>query len=304
MNDLNRRAFLGVSARLAALMGLCGGAAPRVAEALEELARGGAPVLWLQGQCCSGCSISFLNSELPSALKVVTRDISLRFHQTLSSATGHLAVETVNRAIEAGGYVLIVEGSVPGQMPKACLFGEEPFGEQLQRAARRAKAVVSVGACAAFGGIPAARNNPTGAQSVPEYLKAHDWKGTSIAIPGCPVNPDWILGTLVHLLKFGPPPLDEQGRPKAFFSRNLHDQCPRFADYERERFARTYGEEGCLFKLGCLGPITRSDCNLRSFNGRVNSCIRAGSPCIGCCSEEFALKPEIPFTTKKRAARA
>ena len=87
-----------------------------------------------------------------------------------------------------------------------------------------------------------------------------------------------------------------------FFSRLLHDQCPRFSDYERERFAKTFGEEGCLFRLGCLGPITKSDCNLRHFNGGVNACIRAGAPCIGCSGEEFAAKADLPFVTKNRAA--
>ena len=64
----------------------------------------------------------------------------------------------------------------------------------------------------------------------------------------------------------------------------MHDECPRFADYEREKFARKFGDEGCLFKLGCQGPLTLADCNLRQWNGGANSCIRAGAPCIGCAS--------------------
>ena len=182
------------------------------------------------------------------------------------------------------------------------MFGEETFGDQLGRAARNAKAVLAVGTCAAFGGIPAAENNPTGAVAVPAFLKSKAIEVPTVLVPGCPFHPDWFVGTVVHLLKFGIPPLDALGRPKTYFSKSMHDQCPRFADYERERFARTFGEDGCLFKLGCLGPITKTDCNIRPWNGGTSSCIRAGAPCIGCGEQQFAAKAGFPFLTKARAA--
>lgn len=302
MNTLSRRSFLQLSTRLCAVMGLGAGAIPRLAEAAEELASGNAPVLWLQGQSCSGCSISLLDAEAINPVQLLTRYISLSFHQTLSTATGQQAVETVNKIIAAGGHILIVEGAVPAGMPKACLFGGEPFGDQLVRAAKAAKAVIAVGSCAAFGGIPGAENNPTGAVSVPRYLKDHHLSTPTILTPGCPCHPDWLLGTVTHMLKLGIPPLDAWGRPRAFYSRVVHDQCSRFADYERERFAKTFGEDGCLFKLGCLGPITYTDCSVRPWNSGVNSCIRAGAPCIGCGGEQFAAKADMPFITKTRAA--
>jgi len=302
MNTLNRRSFLELSTKLCAVMGLAASAIPRLAEAAEELASGNAPVLWLQGQSCSGCSISLLDAEAISPVQLITRYINLSFHQTLSTTTGQQAVETVNKIISAGGYILIVEGAVPAGMPKACTFGGEAFGEQLIRAAQKAKAVIAVGSCAAFGGIPGAENNPTGAVSVPQYLKDQHISTPTILTPGCPCHPDWLLGTVTYLLKLGMPPLDELGRPKAFYSRLVHDQCPRFADYERERFARTFGDEGCLFKLGCLGPITHTDCSVRPWNSGVNSCIRAGAPCIGCGGEQFAARAGMAFITKKRAA--
>jgi hydrogenase small subunit len=189
-------------------------------------------------------------------------------------------------------------------MPKACMFGEETFAAQLVRAARGAKAIVAVGSCAAFGGVPGAENNPTGAVNIAAYLADQGISKPVVRVPGCPCHPDWLLGVITHTLKFGLPPLDDLGRPKMFFSRLMHDQCPRFADYERENFARTFGEEGCMFKLGCLGPVTHSDCALRQWNGGANSCIRAGAPCIGCAGEQFAAKTGIAFTTKKRAAQA
>jgi len=303
MDAISRRSFLKNSARLSVLLGLGASAIPRVAEALEELSQGLAPVLWLQGQCCSGCSVSLLDSEAITPYKLLTRYISLGFHQTLSAATGNQAVEAVNKIASLGGYILIVEGSVPDKMPLACMFGEEPFAEQLARAARNAKAVLTVGSCSSYGGVPAAENNPTGAIAVPAFLKNRHIDTPVIRVPGCPIHPDWLVGTVVHALKFGLPPMDGLGRPLAYFSKSMHEQCPRFNHYELQNFAKTFGEEGCLFKLGCAGPITYTDCNIRSWNGGVNSCIRAGAPCIGCGGESFCAKAAYPLITKERAAQ-
>ncbi len=119
-----------------------------------------------------------------------------------------------------------------------------------------------------------------------------------IRLPGCPANPDWIIGTLVHLLKFGIPRLDDKNRPKMFYSKLIHEQCPRFADYEREKYAEHFSDNGCLFKLGCLGPNTNADCTIRYWNSGANSCIQSGAPCIGCASEDFAHKSSVPFYRK------
>jgi hydrogenase small subunit len=300
---MTRRSFLSLGLRLTALMGLGSGAVPAMAEALERIARGQATALWLQGQCCSGCSISLLNTEPLGPDQLLTRYISLAFHQTLSGATGHQAVETVNRVIEQGGHVLIVEGAVPAGMPKACFFGEEAFPDQLKRAARGARAVIAVGTCATAGGIPGAPQNQTGAISVPRFLAAQGIAVPCISIPGCPAHPDWLVGTVAHVLQFGLPALDELNRPKAFFARTVHEQCPRFTDYERENFAATFGGEGCLFKLGCCGPLTKGDCTLRHWNGGTNTCIKAGAPCVGCAWEGFAARTEFPLYTKNGQAR-
>lgn len=304
MTKLTRRSFLELSAKLSAVMGLGASAVPQLAVALEEMATGTVPVLWLQGQSCSGCSVSLLDAEAPTPEKLLTHYISMVFHQTLSSATGHEAVEIVNKTVAQGGYLLCVEGAVPAGMPQACTFAEEPFTQLLTRAAQKAKAVVAVGTCACYGGVPGAENNPTGATSVRNFLKGANVATPTILVPGCPSHPEWLLGTLAHVLKFGLPPLDEQGRPKAFFDRLVHDQCPRFADYEREKFAKKFGDEGCLFKLGCLGPLTKADCNVRLWNGGVNTCIRAHAPCIGCASEQFVAKADFPLFTKNRAKDA
>lgn len=295
---ISRREFLEYSAKTALMLGLGTSAVPRICDALEHLSSANPPVLWLQGQSCSGCSVSFMNTDAPGPAAMLIRYLSLRFHSTLSTATGEVGMDIVHQTIENGGFYLVVEGSMPVGMPEACKMGHEPLTDLVARAAARATAVLSVGTCAAYGGIPAAENNPTGAMGVPDYLKKLNISTPAIRIPGCPAHPDWTVGTLVHALKFGMPDLDHELRPKLFFSKLIHDQCHRFADYERENFAKTFSDDGCLFKLGCVGTNTYADCTLRYWNSRTNSCIPSGGPCIGCASGQFVSKASFPFYRK------
>lgn len=295
MKKINRREFIQFSGKIAALLGLNASGVVKVSEALAQIQNGTAPVLWLQGQSCSGCSVSLLNSEDPNPARLLTQYLSLKFHSTLSTSSGELSMETIFGTIDEGGYLLVVEGSIPTKILKACKVGEHYFTDLVKTSAKKANAVIAVGTCAAFGGIPAAENNPTGAQSVGDFFRDNAINVPLINIPGCPVHPDWVTGTLVHALKFGLPELDGKKRPKQFFSKLIHDQCPRFADYERERFAENFSEPGCLFKLGCQGPITHADCTTRLWNGGTNTCINAEAPCIGCASEFFAKKVSFPF---------
>lgn len=309
MTEMTRRSFLKLSGNLAVAMGLSSTAIPKIAEALQQLASGEAPLIWLQGQSCSGCSVSLLNSDQPDPAELLTSYISLRFHPNLSTATGDVAMTVLNDSIDQKGYYLAVEGSIPAGMPEACVVGNELITRQVSRAASNAAAVIAVGSCAAFGGIPAAESNPTGAVSVPDFLKKERISTPVISVPGCPSHPDWLVGTIVHVLKFGIPDLDTAGRPRMFFGKLVHDQCQRFADYERERFAKSFSDDGCLFQLGCLGPNTYADCTNRMWNSGTNYCIKAGSPCIGCTSATFAQKASFPFYRKneqqlRRAPRA
>lgn len=303
-NDITRREFLELSGKMAVLLGLGLSAAPKIAEALEELAAGSAPVLWLQGQSCSGCSVSLLNSDSPSVAELLTSYISLQYHSTISAATGAVAMGVINTMVAKGGYVLVAEGAVPAGMPSACRVGEELYTEQVVRVAKKAAAVIAVGACAAYGGIPAAENNPTGAIAVAAHLKKNGVNVPVINIPGCPAHPDWLVGTVVHVLKFGIPDLNDGGAPSMFYRTLVHDQCNFFTDYESQRFATKFGEPGCLFKLGCAGPITKADCPLRQWNSGSNWCIKQGAPCIGCASPNFCAKASYPLVTIDRAINA
>ncbi len=292
---ISRRTFLKDAGILLAASGLDPAFLPRFADALEEMATGRAPLLWLQGQSCSGCSVSLLNSESPGPAELITRYLSLYFHQTLSAATGPSALDAIESAIDSGEFILAVEGAVPLGMKNACKIGHENFYDLLIRASQQAKAVVSVGTCSAFGGIPAAPPNLTGAAPVEQAFKEAGINRPLIHLPGCPAHPAWIVGTLVQVLKTGIPELDEFRRPKAFYHHLLHEQCPFFAQYQKKHFAKTLGEEGCLFNLGCQGVVTQADCSLRGWNGGVSWCIRGRSVCAGCTRPEFARDPHFSF---------
>ena len=146
---------------------------------------------------------------------------------------------------------------------------------------------IAFGTCACYGGIPSGSPSPAGCVGVSELFRMEGVNKPVINIPGCPPHPDWFLGTVAHLLLAGMPELDEFLRPKLFFDKTIHENCPRRAYYDEMKFAKKFGEEGCLYELGCKGPYTHADCPLRMWNGGVNWCIANGSPCIGCTEPGF-----------------
>jgi hydrogenase small subunit len=297
---LTRRDFLKAGGMLAAMMGLGPGAVSRLAAAAAEIAGGSGPILWLQGLSCSGCTVSLLNSDNPGPAEIITRYMSLGFHSTLSAATGRVGMDAVEAMIVKSKepYILVMEGAMPVGMPSACVMGQQEIGPLFLRASANAKTIMAVGTCAVFGGLPAAAGNPTGAASVEQFMRQHNLDVPWVALPGCPAHPDWIVGTLAHLLKFGMPTLDQRHRPVAFFGRSIHAQCTRSHDYDNDRFARKFGDPGCLHELGCMGIRTLGDCPLRQWNSAANTCTRAGAPCIGCTCETFGRLRETPLFKK------
>ncbi len=158
---------------------------------------------------------------------------------------------------------------------------------------------MAIGSCACDGGIPAAEGNLTGAIGLQEFYEKRNINKLVVNIRGCSVHPDWVWHTIVHLVKVGLPKLTDGGSPASFFSRTVHETCPRYHDFQQEIFAEKLGEKGCLFKLGCLGPQTPADCATRWWNGGRTWCIDANAPCIGCASPSFARKKNVPFYRMK-----
>lgn len=290
---LSRRDFMRLCAGSAAVVSLSGFLGPFVKEAV---ASGAPPVIWIQGGSCSGCSVSLLNTVHPDIEKVLMEVISLRYHQTLMAGQGDAATEVLFTTAQEnrGKYILVVEGAVPtGANGRFCMIGERngnevTFKKAVEELGAQAMAILSVGTCAAFGGIPAADPNPTDAKPVSDIVKGVP----IINIPGCPSHPDWIVGTIAHILLYNElPALDKVGRPTMFYGGIVHDNCPRRQYFDNGIFAKKFGDEGCLLELGCKGPIAHCDSTKRFWNNGVNSCINAGAPCIACTEPKFPAWP-------------
>ncbi len=286
---VSRRGFLKFCTGLTAAMALPPALAPRLAEALERARR--PSVIWLSFQECTGCTESLTRAASPSIEQLILSVISLDYHHTLQAAAGRAAEDDRRRAMRdnAGKYLLVVDGSVPLGNPGFSTIAGIANRDMLAETAAGAAAVIAVGSCAAFGGLPAAAPNPTGAVAVGDLVKDRP----VVNIPGCPPIPVAITGVLAHYLAFGRlPELDALGRPLAFYGEAIHDRCTRRAFYDKGLFAQGFDDEGarqgwCLFGLGCKGPTTFNACATLKWNGGVSFPIQSGHPCLGCAQPSF-----------------
>ncbi len=290
--EATRREFLKLCTASAVGLGISQLYLSKVLAALEQAAAGNPSVIWIQGAGDDGCLVSVLNTVHPSISDVLLKIISLQYNPTVMAAAGKTAVAHLDAVSEKtkGEFILVIEGAIPTKDDGIyCTIGERDgrhitMLETVKNLGAKAKAIIALGACATHGGIPAGGPNPTGAKGVRDVLGK---EAPVINIPGCPAHPDWFVGTLVHLIMYGMPELDEQARPKMFFADTIHQNCQNYSYYIDGVFASKFGEKGCLIQLGCKGPETNSDCPIRRWNNGAQWCIGAGAPCIGCCSLNF-----------------
>jgi hydrogenase small subunit len=284
---VSRRGFLKFCSATASLMALPPSAIAQVADALAAARR--PSVIWLSFQECTGCTESLTRSHAPTVESLIFDAISLDYHHTLQAAAGEAAEAARMAAMQEGGYLLVVDGSIPIGNPAYSTIAGVSNLDMLTESAANAAAVIAVGTCAAFGGIPHANPNPTGAVSVSEIVTDKP----IINVSGCPPIPVVITGVLAHYLTFGTiPELDELGRPAAFFGQNIHDRCYRRPFYERGQFAHTFDDEGarkgwCLYELGCKGPTTYNACATLKWNEGASFPIGSGHGCLGCSEPDF-----------------
>jgi hydrogenase small subunit len=286
---VSRRSFLKFCAATASMMALSPALIPKIAEALEKARK--PSVIWLSFQECTGCTESLTRSHAPTVENLIFNSISLDYHHTLQAAAGHGAEAARIAAMEEnyGKYLLVVDGSIPmDNMGYSTIAGISNH-DMLMEAAKGAAAIIAVGTCASFGGIPHASPNPTGAVSVGDLIKDKP----IINVSGCPPIPVVITGVLAHFLTFGTlPELDHLGRPMAFFGQSIHDRCYRRPFYDKGLFAETFDDEGarkgwCLYKLGCKGPTTYNACATTKWNNGTSFPIESGHPCLGCSEPDF-----------------
>jgi hydrogenase small subunit len=262
---------------------------PAIAAALEQARR--PSVIWLSFQECTGCTESLTRSHSPSVESLIFDHISLDYHHTLQAAAGEAAEAAREAAMHEnkGSYILVVDGSIPLGNPGYSTIAGISNLQMLEETAKDAAAIVAVGTCAAFGGLPQANPNPTGAVSVSDIIKDKP----IINVSGCPPIPTVITGVLAHFLTFGTiPELDQYNRPKVFYGQSIHDRCYRRPFYDKGLFAETFDDEGakagwCLYKLGCKGPMTYNACATTKWNQGTSWPVESGHGCLGCSEPRF-----------------
>lgn len=288
-------------------------------------------ILWITaGLGCDGDTIAITAATQPSIEDLVMGVIpgipNVHFHNPiLAYENGDEFLEFCHRAAEdqLGTFILVIEGSIPNEQIKDegywAAFGTDKTTGQpittcewIDRIAPNAWAVVGSGTCAAYGGIHAMEGNPTGCMGLPDYL-GWKWKSKAdipiVCMPGCPVQPDNFMETLLYLLRqaAGAAPmisLDDLLRPAWLFSNTVHEGCDRAGFYEQAEFAQPgeYGSDKCIVKLGCWGPVVNCNVGKRGWMDGVGGCANVGGICIGCTMPGFPDK-FMPFMEEPPGAK-
>lgn len=286
----SRKDFLKFCTLMAAYLGLENAAIGQVVKAMTVKPR--LPVIWLHFQECTCRSESFIRSSHPIVADVLLDQISLDYSETLMAASGFQAEEAMKNTMTKykGEYILCVEGSVPTAADGVyCMIGGKTSMQILQEAAEGAKAVIAWGSCASNGCVQAAKPNPTSATPIHKLLKGKP----IIKVPGCPPIGEVMAGVIVHVVTFGRlPELDGLGRPKAFYSKRVHDTCYRRPYYDAGLYVESFDDDNakkgyCLYKVGCKGPSTYNACGVTKWNNGVSFPIQSGHGCFGCSEENY-----------------
>ncbi|QIK37314.1 hydrogenase small subunit [Caldichromatium japonicum] len=290
-HQVSRRGFLRFCTAAASLLALPPRLVPAFAESLAKASR--PSVIWLSFQECTGCTESLTRSHAPTLEDLILNLISLEYHHTLQAASGEAAEAARLQAIEEhkGQYLVIVDGSLPGPDAEAgySTIAGQSNHEILRETVGHAAAVIAVGTCAAFGGLPEADPNPTGARPIMDLVRDKPL----VNVPGCPPMPLAIAGVVAHYLAFRRlPELDAYLRPLAFYGQSIHDRCYRRPFYDKGLFAEGFDDEGarkgwCLYRLGCKGPTTYNACAVMKWNDGTSWPVESGHPCLGCSEPRF-----------------
>jgi len=208
---VSRRDFMKFCTAMSAALALPVTFAPRIAQALDEVQR--PTLVWLEFQDCAGNTEALLRAANPTVAELVLDILSVDYHETIMAAAGHQAEEALAKVVkeQKGKYIAVVEGSIPLKDGGVyCCIGGRTAVDISREVCGNAFATITAGSCAAYGGIPAASPNPTGAVGVKKAVPG----ATVINLPGCPLNADNLTATIVHFLVFGKlPATDRFGRP-------------------------------------------------------------------------------------------
>jgi len=277
-------------------------------------------IVWLQSGGCGGCTLSWLGSEWGSLFATLAdAGIEILWHPSISEACAEESLAILEACADGTRPfdVLCVEGSLlrgpAGSGRFHVMAGtERPMIEWVRLLAMRARHVVAMGSCAAFGGVTAAGINPTDACGLqydganPGGLLGAPFRAGGLPVvnvSGCPTHPDWVTETLLSLARgeMKAADLDELARPRFYTDVLVHHGCNRNEFYEFKASAQKNGDQGCLMEhMGCKGTQAHADCNQRPWNGG-GSCTSGGYACISCTEPAFE-EPGHPFTSTPKVA--
>ncbi len=279
-------------------------------------------VLWIsEGMSCDGDTVSITAASQPSLEDVLLGLVpglpKVHLHnKVLATETGDdymVPFWQASRGELPTPFVLVIEGSIPNEKIDGDGYwtglGNDPATGQpkklttwIDELAPRAWGVIAIGTCAAYGGIHAMAGNPTGCMGLADYL-GWDFRSAGglpiVNVPGCPVQPDNFMETLLWLLyqaagKAPTIPLDEALRPTWLFGKTVHEGCDRAGYYEQGDFAHDYTSPKCLVKTGCWGPVVNCNVTKRGWMNNLGGCPNVGGICIGCTMPGFPDK-FMPF---------
>jgi len=271
-------------------------------------------LIWMVGGSCDGCTVAVSGATHPRVEHLLSGIIPglprvELIHTVVSVEVGpewtHNLFMAERGELDAP-YLICWEGSIMDESIAGEGYwmglGEDPqTGRQitslewLDRLSPGAAAVVAVGTCATWGGIPAAKGNVTNSMGVMDYL-GKDYRSAFgvpvVNVPGCSPIGDNVLETAAAVCLFlnGLAPLpefDELGRPAWLFGETVHRHCPRAGYYEEGVFAVEYGDKECLVELGCWGPVVQCNIAERGMVDGHGGCMQMGGICIGCTMPGF-----------------
>jgi hydrogenase small subunit len=288
---VSRRDFVGFCGVMATVLALPKSYGATIAKAVSQTQK---PILvWLEFQDCAGNTESFLRSSRPTAAEIVLDTLSVDYHETIMAAAGQQAEAVLAATVKdrKGQYIAVVEGSIPtGQDGAYCTIGGKSALDIAREVCGNAAATIAIGTCAAYGGLPAAAPNPTGALGVADAVPGIK---NLINLPACPANAENLTALVVYYLTFKRlPPVDAQRRPLFAYGKSIHDNCERRAHFDAGQYVEMWGDDGhrvgyCLYKMGCKGPVTFQNCPNVRWNEGTNWPIGCGHPCIGCAEPDF-----------------
>jgi hydrogenase small subunit len=255
-------------------------------------------LVWLSGGGCDGCTTAVLSATEPSLEDLLLGHMpdapSLEIihpYFFFDSGAGYANWLARAAAGQLASFVLVVEGALYEETASgtfaALTFNE--VGESvsamdwLRALAPQAAAVVALGSCATWGGIPAAAGSCVPVKSVNEVL-GNGYRGRSglpvVNLPGCAPQGAGFVETLtyvfLHMAQLVPLELDAQGRPAWLYQHQAYPLPPR-ADYAP---AIGYGL-GERAMVTCAVPT-------HGWTQNLGGCTRVGGACIGCTEPQFA----------------